>query len=859
MSAMVYALEITAVVEGVEQTHYFSTAPFATGPNDQPAHQPFAPLIRNAGTFARSLFSGKRMTGYVAPSYGSIELANPTDADGVGRLDDWATYGVSGARVVLRMGEIGSAYPEDWTLVYIARAQKVSVQPDGMTVSLRDLSQFLDKPVVSDVFTGSGGLEGSGAGLGRKKQFVSSDPGFIPPILIDAARQIYFVQSTGTYGIETVDSHPETPVFGVWDNGIPLTRTWPNYASSDELLGTAPAAGNVRYYFAGTVASGYASGPVFIRLGSPPDGDIRVFTIGAPGPDEWERIGQTFGSYSLGVMAIRAGVPAAQVDLDGVAMGAQLIEADQTYLQAMSNACMVSAGYFGFGRDETFRSGYLLDPEDEGFYYGVSLPSLPAQPAQPTTSLATFTQANSRGLRSDPPAGADAPTWCVTISTGRAWPSRIAGGASATLKGWLTREPYYDSFKGYSDSTLAAHPQAERAEVVAPSRDLQNSFSRQLAAARYLYLYGGTPRTYTFTAPLTAENLALDLHDVVTLQTPRFSMSAGVKFRIVGIVIDAQARQISFTVWAPGRGVYSGSTSALDPGTEAWAQAQATASQLSSLMRAVMPNFVLYSSGTKGSAVGGGGPIYMPNFTLLSSGSPQIVPEHNPALLLRFDGTNGSTAFVDSSAYAHAITAVGNAQHSTANGNFSGSTGLFDGSGDYLSIADSDVFDMGAGAFTVEAEVDLDGTSEMTLISKLSSTAGLSYEWTVAVRSDAMVFYHGIRGTNQSVLRLFFPSAISPGTKYHVALVREASGDWHCYLDGVQGTDYQFAPLAVSLTFGSVTTGVFNDSIDLGDTSNPIEVGGNSLGVWQFSGDMKYLRFATSAIYTSNFTPPTSL
>lgn len=859
MSALVYALEITAVVEGVEQTHYFSTAPFATGPADQPAHQPFAPLIRNAGTFARSLFSGKRMTGYVAPSYGSAELANPTDADGVGRLDDWASYGVSGARVVLRMGEIGAAYPEDWTMVYIARAQKVSVQTDGMTISLRDLSQMLDKPVVSDVFTGSGGLEGSGAGLGRKKQFVSSDPGFIPPILIDAARQIYFVQSSGAWGLDLVDTHPETPLFGVWDNGIPLTRSWPNYASSADLLATAPAAGNVRYYFAGTVASGYASGPVFIRLGSPPDGDIRVFTLGAPGPDEWERIGQTFGSYSLGVMAIRAGVPASQVDLGGVGMGAQLIESDQTYLQAMSSACMVSAGYFGFGRDETFRSGYLRDPEDDGPNYGLSLPSLPAQPAQPTTSLFTFTPANSRGLRSDPPAGADAPTWCVTISTGRAWPSRIAGGASATLKGWLTREPYYDSFKGYSDSTLIAHPQAERAEVVAPSRDLQNSFSRQLAAARYLYLYGGTPRTYTFTAPLTAENLALDLQDVVTLQTPRFGLSAGVKFRIVGIVIDAQARQLNFTVWAPGRGVYSGSTSPLDPGTEAWGLAQATASQLASLMRAVIPNFTLYSSGTKASATAGGGPIYLPNFSIISSGSPQEVPEHNPALLLRFNGTNGSSAFVDSSAYAHAITAVGNAQHSTANGNFSGSTGLFDGSGDYLSIADSAVFDMGAGAFTVEAQVDLDGASEMTLVAKMSSTYGLAYEWRVSVRLDAMVFYYGVRGTNQSMLRLFFPSSMSAGTKYHVAMVRLASGDFCAYLDGVAGTQYQHSPLAAGIAYGPVTTGVFNDAVNLGNTSNPIEVGGNSLAEHPFSGDMKYLRFATSAIYTSNFTPPTSL
>jgi hypothetical protein len=57
------------------------------------------------------------------------------------------------------------------------------------------------------------------------------------------------------------------------------------------------------------------------------------------------------------------------------------------------------------------------------------------------------------------------------------------------------------------------------------------------------------------------------------------------------------------------------------------------------------------------------------------------------ALLLHMDGT-GNT-FVDSSATPKTITANGDATQSAAQSRFGGKSGLFDGDGDYLSIADS--------------------------------------------------------------------------------------------------------------------------------------------------------------------------
>ena len=68
------------------------------------------------------------------------------------------------------------------------------------------------------------------------------------------------------------------------------------------------------------------------------------------------------------------------------------------------------------------------------------------------------------------------------------------------------------------------------------------------------------------------------------------------------------------------------------------------------------------------------------------------------SLLLHMDGTNASTAFVDSGPNALAVTASGNAQVSTTQAKYGGASAYFDGSGDYLSATCPDI----TGSWTVE-------------------------------------------------------------------------------------------------------------------------------------------------------------
>ena len=87
--------------------------------------------------------------------------------------------------------------------------------------------------------------------------------------------------------------------------------------------------------------------------------------------------------------------------------------------------------------------------------------------------------------------------------------------------------------------------------------------------------------------------------------------------------------------------------------------------------------------------------------TLLINNS-QFQNDSNTILLLHFNGTHQSTSFYDDGNVTFTPTANGNAQIVTNTTKLNGSAGFFDGSGDFLSIADNDLFDLGSNDFTIE-------------------------------------------------------------------------------------------------------------------------------------------------------------
>lgn len=575
----VFTVEITPTVSssGDTSTFLFCSEPWATRAADVPANSPVQPYLKSAGTFKQELFSGARVSGDIRPSFGNIVLANPAPIVGdAGPFDAWLGYGLSGAKVVVRWGCIGDAYPSQWVTVFIAYVASALVDMSDVTLRLRDRSYLFDAPLVTDGFDGSGGLEGSGS-VPKPKQFVASDAGFIPPILVDAVKQIYFVQATGEGGVRdtwkispTIDICP----FDVFEDGVEISRAGTDYSSSADLLASEPAPGEVRYWWGtdSTWAAGWKNGPVYFRLGTPPVGDLRVYAIGYANDADFARWGAVTGSFSLAALALRAGVDRDSIETSSVSLPMALVDDDRPFADVMSGACLAMQGWFGFTRLDTFRDGYLCDPEDDGIWYGIDwagagLASAPT--AQPTASKYTFSDDTFKGLRREPVNGMEAPVWKVSVKARKTWASQVNEGASDTMRDYLTRDPWWATFQGVSDTCIVANPGAQAVTVEIPYSDFPNVFSRRLYLERYFVLFGGRRDFLTFTTPLTDDVLALNLHDVVTLQSPRLGLSSGKKYRITSIFIDLSAPvpSVRLGVWGGDIGDYTGTVSMVSPGT----------------------------------------------------------------------------------------------------------------------------------------------------------------------------------------------------------------------------------------------------------------------------------------------------
>jgi hypothetical protein len=202
----------------------------------------------------------------------------------------------------------------------------------------------------------------------------------------------------------------------------------------------------------------------------------------------------------------------------------------------------------------------------------------------------------------------------------------------------------------------------------------------------------------------------------------------------------------------------------------------------------------------------------------------------NVSLLLHMDGADGSTTFTDSSSNALTVTAVGNAQVDTAQSKFGGAAGLFDGSGDFLSIAENAVFGFGTGDFTCEAWVRLNSTALQNILD--FRTAANAQAWVWNITSSKLGMY------TPSGTLIAGATNLTTGVWYHVAITRES------------GTIRQFLNGAVD---GS---GLNSSNFQ---SSRPLRIGANPSGGDAFNGHIDELRITKGiARYTAAFTPPTA-
>ncbi len=163
----------------------------------------------------------------------------------------------------------------------------------------------------------------------------------------------------------------------------------------------------------------------------------------------------------------------------------------------------------------------------------------------------------------------------------------------------------------------------------------------------------------------------------------------------------------------------------------------------------------------------------------------------------------------------------------------------FDGSQDYLSVANNTAFEPGAGNFTIEAWVRItSATGFKSIASKVDSFGPYIF----AVVDTTLKYYLSTTGSSWNLANAVSGGTVPLNTWTHVALVRNGN-TFTPYVNGVAGT---------------TTT----SSLALATKTAPFLIGANlSTGSYfdSYSGQISNLRFVKGvAVYTGNFTPPTS-
>ena len=204
-------------------------------------------------------------------------------------------------------------------------------------------------------------------------------------------------------------------------------------------------------------------------------------------------------------------------------------------------------------------------------------------------------------------------------------------------------------------------------------------------------------------------------------------------------------------------------------------------------------------------------------------------------LLLDFDGADAGTNITDLSNSGHVDTCAGDAQIDTALPFLGKNSLLLDGTGDWITVPDSDDWDFGTADFTIE--LGFRPTVADRVEGLITTWDAGSVGWFLQYRADtnSLVFRHGSFGIVSITV------ALGLDTFHHIAVARSGT-DFRVFIDGVQ--------------IGSTVT-------DSTDFTGGLAV--LTLGVLRVSTSQQPLNGSIGAVritkgvarYTENFTPLT--
>lgn len=206
-------------------------------------------------------------------------------------------------------------------------------------------------------------------------------------------------------------------------------------------------------------------------------------------------------------------------------------------------------------------------------------------------------------------------------------------------------------------------------------------------------------------------------------------------------------------------------------------------------------------------------------------------------LLLHCNGANGSTSFPDSSSYGHTVTRQGDAQISTAQYKFGGASGLFDGTGDFLSVADSADWDFGTGDFTIDYWSYRTNTTTQLAVMDRDSNVISAFLIGYNLDETNIRCFMSSNGSTWDIADSKVMGTVGLNSWVHWAVVRSGTA-FYTFKNGIQGATWTSAASLLA-------------------SANALEIG-QGQGAHEYIGYLDEIRISKGiARWTANFTPPT--
>ncbi len=149
----------------------------------------------------------------------------------------------------------------------------------------------------------------------------------------------------------------------------------------------------------------------------------------------------------------------------------------------------------------------------------------------------------------------------------------------------------------------------------------------------------------------------------------------------------------------------------------------------------------------------------------------------NKCLVINSDTFNGSVQFSDDSSRHHAVTAYGNAQHSTTSKVTGQSSMRFDGDGDYLAVNDSSAFDFGNTDWTMDYWAYINSKTGYQIVLNTGGQTGESGGILLGFKDDKFYFQAGANSLN-------FTGAAALNGAWHHYVVERRWTTLRYYVDG---------------------------------------------------------------------------